>query len=559
MTFPEYALRARSLSASIARGVLHGLAPFGALWRFLRRKVTLLVLFTAVFGMLVGALAVIFPPGVPAAVVGVLGAFLIWAMPDIARVPESLLRKSFFWAVGVNLVVPAFYAVQIQGLPWISVRRIFLAVVIFALAIVLGGSAPPRKRIAEMFRSNRPLAVCFLGFPVIAVLSVFTSTSPANSLSVLLDMALTWYIPFLACVSVVRSREDIILVFRIMGYCSLFVAAVGTAEFILERRFVIDLLPKWIANALLYSNPQMAEALAHSPYRDGIYRASSIYLVSLSFGEFAAMMAPIGVFFAFHAERYIDRALGVAVIFASIVSLIVSGSRGGSIGMLAALFMLTAIGVIRTARLNPRSLAGAIAGVFAASGVSALVAAIFLWKRLHNIVLGGGQASSSTDSRLEQWALAKPLLASNPLTGHGIGLGAETLGYAPFGFLSIDSYVISLLVETGVPGLAFYMGAIFFAVWSCVRIYIRKLDRLGTLAGPLAASLLAYGLYRITLSQRDNQTLYYLLLGLAFVYLDLVRREGEREAVGAPTAPSLDAAPTLNDRSATPLRQASRA
>ena len=82
------------------------------------------------------------------------------------------------------------------------------------------------------------------------------------------------------------------------------------------------------------------------------------------------------------------------------------------------------------------------------------------------MVLGGGAEEASTQGRWVQWAAAWPLLKSNPIIGHGFVTGGFEIGS------SIDSYVISLLVETGVPGFLCFTGMVCLAVWYGVRAYL---------------------------------------------------------------------------------------
>ena len=82
------------------------------------------------FGLLIGAMVVILPPMAAVGAVGMAGVALLWAMPELRWVPDASLRKAFFAVVFVELSVPAYYAVQVSGLPWISVRRIIVFVLI---------------------------------------------------------------------------------------------------------------------------------------------------------------------------------------------------------------------------------------------------------------------------------------------------------------------------------------------------------------------------------------------------------------------------------------------
>ena len=88
-------------------------------------------------------------------------------------------------------------------------------------------------------------------------------------------------------------------------------------------------------------------------------------------------------------------------------------------------------------------------------------------------MLGGGAEAASNNGRWVQWAAAWPLVKSNPITGHGFGTGGDDIGS------SIDSYVISLLVETGVPGFLFFTGLVLLPIWYGVRAYLTDLSEWG--------------------------------------------------------------------------------
>ena len=128
--------------------------------------------------------------------------------------------------------------------------------------------------------------------------------------------------------------------------------------------------------------------------------------------------------------------------------------------------------------------------------------------RVHNIVLGGSAQVGSTDARYDQWVAAIPFIESNPITGHGFALGGYVINS------SIDSYVTSLFVETGVPGFVFFAGLLLVSIWYGVRTYLSDMSQSGAVAGALACSFVAFTFNRIVLSQRENHTLIFSLLAI---------------------------------------------
>ena len=93
-----------------------------------------------------------------------------------------------------------------------------------------------------------------------------------------------------------------------------------------------------------------------------VFRATSTFLVPLSFGEFEIIVIPIALFFAMHRQGLFERCLGLTVAISGIVGIVVSGSRGGYVGFLASMAAFVAIWSIRKALSHRTSLAPALVG-----------------------------------------------------------------------------------------------------------------------------------------------------------------------------------------------------
>lgn len=476
-------------------------------------------------GMLTGAMAVIFPPMASIGVVALIGVILLWAMPELQIVPDKLLRRMFFAMVFVQLCVPNYYAIDTGVLPWISIRRLFAVTVIFLFALTTAGSQTARDKIVETIKSNRLLAFLSLGFLAMLLLSLLTAKFPVGALSGVVDSFLSWYVPLFACVLVVRTERDIILLLKIIAIAGIVDSLLGVIEFVLQRRYFFDIFPKSMLQSMLASNPALDIIYNTVWYRNGIYRASSIYTVPLSFGEIVAIVAPIGTYFIFHGENIKWRIVGAATVLASIAGLVVSGARGGFIAFLTAMPVMMFLWTIRHSKLNRGSLMGTMmAGLFLV-GTVAVITLVVAWPRASNIVLGGGETAGSTDARFVQWQMAVPHILRNPITGHGKGAAPDVVGYYNLGnpIPTIDSYVISILVEQGVPGLLLFFGMIGFGIWTGMKLYLGRTHEHASLGAPIACSLLAFAVYRSALSQTENHTLIFLIVGLVFAVARLSR------------------------------------
>ena len=150
----------------------------------------------------------------------------------------------------------------------------------------------------------------------------------------------------------------------------------------------------------------------------------------------------------------------------------------------------------------------AVAGAFLAAGVVVVVLVVLFVPAVHNRVIGGGADQASTESRRIQWELATPKILANPITGHGFGLGGDIVGYRSCNtcLLSVDSFVLSALAETGILGLVTFFGALLVSAYFGMRRYIFDRTWPGSLAGGLACALIAYSTNKLVLSQRENVT-----------------------------------------------------
>jgi hypothetical protein len=470
-------------------------------------------------GAVLGLSAVILPPTGAFGIVAVAGLVLLWVMPDLPLVSPGLIRKTFFVMLVADLCVPYYYTVQFSGLPWISARRVATFCLLLPFFVAVAASSDVRRQIAERIRTSSLIFICAIGFLVMATLSILTSISRTQSFSDLIDVVLSMYVPFIAMIYVARGKEDVALIFKIILVCALFNTAAGVVQFFLRDNFFIQIYPKSMLDALIANNPTLGNLLSTNLtlFRHGHYRAASSFVTPLSFGEFEIIVVPIGLFFALHREKLFDRILGWAVVFGGIVGIFCSGSRGGYLGIIVSVPVFIAMWSIGRAAQSRASLAPAIVGLSGFILVSCVVSLLLLSHTFHDTVLGGATEANSSQARYDQWMMGIPQILANPITGHGLGVGGGIISD-----YTIDSYMLSLVVETGVPGLVFFLGMLLLPIWYGLRAYVTDPSEYGAAAGALACSFIAFTENRLVLSQRENHMLIYSLLGL-FVVLNYER------------------------------------
>jgi O-antigen ligase len=464
-------------------------------------------------GALIGLSAVVLPPMGAFAIVAVAGLVLLWVMPDMPLVSPGFIRKAFFAMLIADLIVPYYYTVQFAGLPWISIRRLATFALIAPFVVAVAASSDIRRRIMERARPTLPIFICAVGFLTMASLSILTSMDPSDSFSSLIDLILACYVPFLAMIYIIRDDNDIIFILKLLCICALFLSGAGLVEYVLQRNFFVQIFPASMLDALISANPALASLLPGlQHYRNGGYRSESVFVTPLSFAEFEIIVIPIGLFFAVHRKALFEKALGWAVVLGGFIGIFTSGSRGGWLGLLVSLPVFVAIWSISRARNTKGSLAPAIGGLMGLIGFLCVLGLIFGSHSTHDMVLGGAEQDNSTQARFDQWSAGIPHIISNPITGHGYAMGGGVFGDA-----TIDSYALSLVIETGIPGLLFFTGMCLLPIWYGLRNYVSEMSESAAMGGALACSFLAFTADRLVLSQKENHTLFYSLLAIVIV------------------------------------------
>ena len=298
-------------------------------------------------------------------------------------------------------------------------------------------------------------------------------------------------------------------------------------------------MPRSLLTQIVGSNIGLQGLLLPS-VRNGVYRASSLFVVPLSFGEFEIIVAPLGLFFALIRKSPFEKILGWTVAIGSMAGIFASGSRGGYVGFLSGLAVFVLIWSGRKALGSKGSLAPVIVGLIGALAFMLIITLIIVWPRAHNMVLGGGVTQASDNERAVQWAAGLPFILSNPITGHGFAMGAYAVDQT-----SIDSYMLSLLIETGVPGFLFFAGMMLVPVWMGVRRFVSDTSEAGGMAGAIACSFAAFSVNRLVLSQKENFMLMFTLVAIFIVlnYEYVAKRASEAVGYHGRLGPNYRSAP----------------
>lgn len=454
----------------------------------------------------------------------VLAALSIWALPsNIASTLDRPLEFLFYAFLCVLIVWPNYLAVAIPGLPWITLLRLVALPLVFVFLICISTSEAVRTTIAQVYRSSRVALTLYVAFAIILTLSIVLSPDVGGSIDKIITAHTTWTAILFASIFVFSRRGRIELWAAFLWGATAIVAVLAVWEYRLGHVVWAGHVPSF----LKVDNPDVARImLGQTRAGSGVYRVQSTLSTSVGLGEYLALSLPFVVYFAVENYPRIVRFLAAAMLPLLFVAVSVSGSRSGMIGLcITFLAYVFAWGAIRWRRVKNGLLGPAIVLAYPVFFAAFMVATLFVY-RLRVMVWGGAETGPSTDARRTQYQMGIPKILHHPW-GYGIGRGASVLNFhEPSGFLSIDTYYLSIALEYGVIGFILYYGTFLVVIGQSAKHMLTPFERHDREAGfllPAMICLVNFVVIKSVFSQQDNHPLVFMVLGMAVAIIYRVK------------------------------------
>ncbi|WP_337188885.1 O-antigen ligase family protein [Phenylobacterium sp.] len=439
-----------------------------------------------------------------------LAGLILWALPPGEYAPTRLLEPLFIAFFAALILWPNYLAVSVLNLPWMTMLRVTGAPLMLVFLACISISKTFRSEMKEILNADR-IQVRL----IIALLALWTLTIPlssdigssVNRYAVALVNLIGIF--FLSCY--LFSRPTFALLWTRILLLSLGVVCMFA---IWESR--IHQLPwaQHIPPFLKIDDPVVQKILSAGFGRTGIYRTAATQTTPLGLAELLGLSLPFAMHLSFSRYGLITRGLAALLVPLSVWVILLTDSRLGFVAACASvLFYVLFWAILRWRQVKSSIFAPAIVLGYPAVFV-AFLTATFVVRRLRNEFWGTGEQQFSTQSRLDQWADATPMILKNPI-GHGIGQGASTLGWTNLaGVLTIDSYWLSVLLEIGVLGFIVFYGLMLRGSYKAMRgaMEVRNDPELSLLI-PMSVMLLNFVIVKMVFSQEANHALAFMVLG----------------------------------------------
>lgn len=480
-----------------------------------RLSYVLVTLALIALGAFYGLMAVFLPLwliAIPLIPVAILLLLVLWLLPDIDKYDTARMTRAFWIFLAVLIVWPQYIALAIPGLPWINLLRValFWLMVWFVGAITTSSSL--RNEVVATARFSKVFYWAFIVFVAVQWLTIVLSASPLFSLQKAIIQTFLWTsVFFVACHVFLRPGVAMKTV-KLLVLGVIFTAVIGMWENAREQIPWANSIPPFLrVDESLLSKALSSQARA----TDGYYRVRSVFSNTLLFAEFLVVALPFVIHMIVTSRSATFRLISIAAYVLATLGIWVTHSRGGALGWFESHLLYLGIWSIRRLLVRKSDLIAPTLAYGFPAVVIGFVTLTLVWRRLYVMIIGGGATQGSTDARLMQRDMAIPKVIANPF-GYGASQSGQVLGYtAPDGTVSIDSYLINLLLDYGVAGFVAYFTMIFSAIYVGFRNYFRVgEDEELQLMGPIAIALCNWAVFKLVLSLEQNQALLFILLGM---------------------------------------------
>lgn len=456
---------------------------------------------------------------------GLLGALVVWALPDMKKAPTRSLEIFFFAYFVVAIIWPNYLAISLPGLPWITSVRLTGFPLTFLLMICVSVSADFRTRTAASLRSLPYLWIFIAGFIAVQGLSVLVSDKRIESLNAVIAFQISWTAIFFTACYVFLRAGNVQKWAAILWAAAVVVCALGIWEKSIGKVPWSGHIPGFLA----VGDEYVQRVLAGARRLSGQYRVQSVHSTSLGLAEFIALATPFVIHFmmgAFNNRVKIAAAATLPIFFYTILA---TDSRLGVVGFFLGSLLYTFAWSLMRWRNNRDSILGPAIVLAYPAFFCAFVAATFFVQRLKGMVWGNGATKYSDQGRMDQLRAGIPKVLTHP-QGYGASRGAEELGYTNLGgTMTIDNYYLLTALDYGILGLIFYYGTILIVIYNAGKFGLvsKVKTREHTFLIPLGISLAVFFVIKSIFSQTYNHTLQFMMMGMVAALIFRVRNGDE--------------------------------
>jgi hypothetical protein len=480
-----------------------------------------LLLISLLYGLVVGASGTIFLTQmlVPLALAALL---LIWLLPVTEDPPVRVIELLFFLYLAMSMTWPDYLAIALPGLPWITMARLFAFPLAIFYMLALSQAIGFRTAVKDALIGVPLTWKAMLAFVVCGAISVVFSDRPLDSANRFIVLLYAWALIFFVAISVFLKEGFATRFCFLVWICALVICLIALFEVKRQALPWAGHIPSFLKVQDEAVQRMLAPKIRGST---GVFRAQTKFATPLSMAEFLALSFPFVLHLASYHGRVVIRVLAILSIPVIIWAILQTDARLGTVGCFFTTLLFGLAWALRRAKERPQSLFSPVVLLGYPVGFVAFILASFTVGRLRNAVWGSSAYADSNQARVEQLSMGLPMIAERPW-GYGIGRAGEKLGFTNSqGEGTIDNYLLTVALDLGLIGIAAFILTFTATIFVAAREAPRAYDFETSLLVPAAICLINFLMIKVVLSQMENHTIFFAVLGLAVALIYRVQRK----------------------------------
>lgn len=463
----------------------------------------------------------------------IMSALVLWLLPSVDTVDYSRLATFLLWYVALNAMWPSYSALNLPGLPWITPSRLALFGLTLIFLYTYSVSSAVRTTLQTILATTPVIKWSFWIFWICTTVSVVFSKALGESVTKYANNQIYWTMMFVVSCLLAYDYKNIgkinnILKMLVLG--AIVTSLFSLVEFHNSRILWLDYLPSF-----LRPSAEQFERLGTSNARafTDAYRVTGNLGNPLYYAEALAISLPFVLDQLVRQKGAMRFGLMLAGFMAVTTAIYLTGSRAGMVGLLLAPVLYILAAALHWRRREPTSLAAAAILFAYPMFVGLLGLLVVFWRRLHVLVIGGGQHQASSDARSTQWAMGMPRFTTHPL-GHGPGQSGSVLGFFNPGRdnLTVDSYYLTLLLDYGFIGFLAFMMFFLSTAAHAVRYYFKANDEQHLILLPIGVAIVNFVVIKAVASTEALMPVVIMLAGFAIGISAHIIKNGAGPAPG---------------------------
>lgn len=442
--------------------------------------------------------------------IALLGLLALWVLPKRRAAPDGLLNALLWLLVALIHLWPSYVVYRLGAIPALNPTKLAWLMFLLATSYSILSCRESMARLAARCGAHPALVSAILFLLAWRIISSAAGVQPLAQVFALGTEIISCYLVFFLVLAVLRDEKDVFRLLGVLLAVALAQAALASYESLVKH----TLFERFIVAS--NDDAQIMLDILRQKFRDGNYRAQGTFEHPMVLAEFMAMMVPLAAALALTARRRLARFAGAVFLPLAVAMIVASRSRSGIAVLMIAVLLVGVLLLLPRGQARHRASLAALTALLLLPVLLPL--AYFAAQELHALIVGRSNSeASSSMSRVLMLERGIPLLAGHPLLGFGSGMGAVKLGFFDGARFNIDNYWLGLALDSGVPGLLGFAVVFFGAIGLGLRVYRRRLDRAGTVAGLGAVSLFMLVLTKTVLSISSGLTLAYILVAAIVV------------------------------------------